>query len=893
MFIKLLLPLLLLLTELPALAWEGRYELKENWKCLPSSQTKATGEAISRRSFALDTWKPAVVPGTVLTTQLSLGEIPDPFYGMNNEKIPDIHVTGRGYYTYWFVHDFQEAPPGEGGQVWLTFRGVNYSCDIFLNGHKVNAEPYQGMFLRKTFNITGLLNPDGENRLAVIVHPPDHVGNPNGGQGGDGRIARNLTHQYVAGWDWIQPIRDRNTGIWDKVFLEKTGRIRIANPHITTRVPGVRMPDSPQSDAFLNVSSELENPTGQSIRGTLSYTLNGQRMEHMVEIPPSTTIEASLPELRLENPKLWWPAGYGPQNLQSLRLEFTENGNATPSDTHTISFGIRELDTTWNERTRSRQIFVNGQRLFIRGGNWIISDAMLRFSPKRYDAEIRYHRDMNLNIIRVWGGALTERPEFYDACDRYGLLVMQDFWFSADCNGRWRDALKADDQWTRRKYPDDHSLVLESAEDMVKMIRNHPSLAAWCGGNEIPPPAGILDALKNRILPRLDNGRWFIDYSNSCDMSYNSLGGNGDGPYRIQPIATFWQEKTWPFNSEIGSVGVGDYESLERFIPQEDMEPPVPDPSEAYGEKVNDVWTYHKYTEVGYEGHLEPYGTPSNVRDFTRKAQLVNYNQYRAIMEGFTSHMWDWYTGFIIWKTQNPWTAMRGQMYDYYLDPNACLFGTRKGGEPLHAMCNPVTGEILIANHNLQPARDVMLAVRLFDIEGNEKKNDQIFCYINAGDCLKIMSIASRIKDVCQEKGGFLLLQLMDADRKLISDNFYWFPDKDGQYSGLRSMQKTALDATAVSTAPGKIVVVLSAPKKGGIAFFNRISLVDSRTSKRILPAFYSDNYVSLVPGSTREISIDYIPAPGDNSTTPPPVSVTIEGWNTDRQSVQPISTQP
>ena len=162
------------------------------------------------------------------------------------------------------------------------------------------------------------------------------------------------------------------------------------------------------------------------------------------------------------------------------------------SDEENLNFGIREITTDWNPFTRSRQIYVNGQKIFIKGGNWIISDALLRFSPQRYDAEIRMHRDMNLNNLRIWGGAITERPEFYNACDKYGLLVMQDFWISGDCNGHWFDPKKKEDQWTRRKYPDDHDLFLRSAVDQVKMIRNHASLAFWCGGNELSPPEDIL-----------------------------------------------------------------------------------------------------------------------------------------------------------------------------------------------------------------------------------------------------------------------------------------------------------------------------------------------------------------------------------------------------------------
>ena len=205
---------------------QNKYELNSDWKCSPILKVKDTGQVISSPSYSLTNWIPAVVPGTVLTTMLENKQIPDPFYGMNNEKIPDIFKTGSDFYTYWFVKDFKEtAKPGE--QVWLHFRGVNYSFDVYLNGKKLNTKRHSGMFLRQSYNITSALQKSGSNRLAVIVFPPDAVGNANGGQGGDGTIAKNVAHQYVAGWDWIQPIRDRNTGIWDKVLIEKTGKINI------------------------------------------------------------------------------------------------------------------------------------------------------------------------------------------------------------------------------------------------------------------------------------------------------------------------------------------------------------------------------------------------------------------------------------------------------------------------------------------------------------------------------------------------------------------------------------------------------------------------------------------------------------------------------------------
>ncbi len=869
---KLLLTAFISLIALSFVQAQNRYELNDGWKCMPSTKTKDNGAKISSSSYSLSKWQKAVVPGTVLTTQLENGEIPDPFYGMNNEQIPDIYDTGREYYTYWFAKDFEESTPQGDEQVWLTFRGINYSCEIFLNGQKVNKEVYEGMFLRKTFNITGLLAKNGKNRLAVIVYPPNPVGKPNGGQGGDGTIARNVSHQYVAGWDWIQPIRDRNTGIWDKVYIEKTGKVNLKNPHVVTLVPGKRKPSGNQEDAVLKVSAELENTSNSKLSGVLRYEIDGELVTQRVNLDANSTIEIALPEHKIRNPKLWWPSGYGEQNLYNIKIEFAEDGSRDVLDFENVQFGVREIQTEWNPFTRSKQISVNGQKIFIKGGNWIISDCMLRFTNERYDAEIRYHRDMNLNLIRIWGGALTERPEFYEACDKYGMLVIQDFWFSGDCNGRWLDPLKSEDQWTRRKYPDNHNLVLESAEDMIKMIRNYPSLAMWCGGNEIMPPYDILIPLRDSILPKLDGTRWFIDYSNSDEWSYNFLGGNGDGPYTIQPIESFWEKQTWPFNSEVGSVGVGDYESLARFIPKENMTPPKYNPNVKFNEEVDEVWTYHTYTGVGYEGHIVPYGEPKDIKDFAMKAQLVNYNQYRALMEGFSSHMWEWYTGSIIWKTQNPWTSMRGQMYDYYLDPNACLFGLRKGSELVHIMCNPVTKRTMIVNNSFEPINDMMLVAKYYDIEGNETLLIQEIAYIDASDSKKIIPLA--LTDRLKDDGGFLYLQLLDRNGNQLSDNFYWYPNAEGKYTGLNKMKEADIKVSAKTIASGKVEISITNPKGGPVAFFNRVALVDAKTGERVLPAFYDDNYISVAPGETRTVTVDHQSQKGTG------LKVSVYGWN-------------
>ncbi|MGZ3756142.1 MAG: glycoside hydrolase family 2 protein [Mucilaginibacter sp.] len=855
---------------------QSQYELTGNWKCKPAAEVKASGLTISHGEYDISSWTVATVPGTILTTLLNNHQIPDPFYGMNNKLIPDIYNTGPAHYTYWFVTDFTEKKPEPGGQVYLNLRGVNYGCTIYCNGHQLNNGIHYGMFLRQSYNITPFLSTTGKNRLAVIVYPAPVPGNPNGGQGGDGTIARNISLQYTAGWDWIQPIHDRNTGIWDKVTIQKTGSVKINDPHIITLVPGTRQVQGKQQPALINASAQLFNPTNKPVKGVLVFIMGGEKVSQNVLIKSNTTLDVRLKTLTLNNPKLWWPNGYGEQYLYKSSFQFFPAGNKL-SDQVRVNVGVRQIETNWNNETKSRQIAVNGQKIFVKGGNWIVSDAMLRFSEKRYDAEIRFHRDMNLNLIRVWGGALVERPEFYDACDRYGMLVFQDFWISGDANGRWLDPMKKDDQWTRRNYPDDHKLYLESLIDQIKLVRNHASLAIWCGGNEITPPEDILLPVRDSILPKLDGTRWFVEYSNSDKMSLNTLGGNGDGPYNVLPDSAFWKIHTYPFNSEIGSVGLSDYESLKRFIPKENLVAP-----EFQGTKrrqsIDSVWDYHKY--IGYDASIEPYGKATDARDFSAKAQLVNYNQYRALIEGFSNHMWDWYTGVIIWKTQNPWTAMRGQMYDYYLDPNACLYGLHSGSEPLHVMYNPLNGMVTIVNNTFDTRRDLMLVVKTYDMQGKAQLLTQVFEEILPSSVKGFVPIKNQLDKVAKEDGVFLSLQLLDLHKNILSDNFYWLPNEHGEYSGLQKMDSSQVSVVAKQISAGKIEVTLTNQAHAPVAFFNRLSLVDPQTYSRLLPVFYSDNYVSVLPGAEKTIIVDYDPVQYKEMPM-----VNISGWNLKEQN--------
>lgn len=841
--------------------------LHEGWFARNASEIGEDGNRLTGQPFEATGWMKAKVPGTVLTTLLENKLYPAPEFGLNNQLIPDIFHVGRAFYTYWFACPFTMEALLPGQHAWLNFRGINYKAEIYLNGKRVNTVTHEGMFLRQSYDITSYLKENGTNVLAVLVFPPDHVGNPNGGQGGDGQIARNCTMQYTPGWDWIQPVRDRNTGIWDEVSIAVTKNVRVQHPYVVTKVPGARIPRaSKQEPAYLETSVELENVSDQIQKGTAVATYKGKELRVQVSLEPGEKKLVSFPKETIRNPKLWWPNGIGQQPLEEIHFSFIEQTTQQVSDQQSVRFGIREIQTRKNEQNGGREFYVNGQRIYITGGNYIDSDWLLRLSPERYDHEVRFHAEMNLRMIRVWGGALLERPEFYQACDKYGILVFQDLWGSGDCNGAWEDLTKLDSRERRWEYPDNHALFLQMAEDQIKMIRNHPSLCFWCGANEWSLAKDIDEALKNDILPRLDPNRLFASYSTDSVFTRNYLGDNGDGPYGIQEPEWFFTFRSHPFNPEAGSVGSPEVESFRAFMPEEDLK--------AFPRKSrtrNPNWIYHK--DLGYGDHLERYGELQTIEDYCRYAQLVNYDQYRSFMEGWASHMWDWYTGILIWKTQNPWTALRGQMYDWYLDVNASLYGTKKGCEPLHPFYNLVTKQVQLLNTTVEAVSNLTVKAEIFNREGKRLWEQSAQANAEASQVKDIFAVP-----VTSEVSGvyFLKLSLWNGQKTELTRNIYWLTTTPKDYRTLHELPKSSPDIKTTftkdgNTYTGKTVFTADAH----ISFFNRIKLFDKQTGKRILPVHYSDNYITLMPGDQQTVTFSF-----QSELPESQIEVVVEGFN-------------
>ena len=471
---------------------------------------------------------------------------------------------------------------------------------------------------------------------------------------------------------------------------------------------------------------------------------------------------------------------------------------------------------------------------------------------------------MNMNMIRVWGGSIMERPEFYEACDRYGILVWQDLWITGDCNGRWPDTLKKETQERRREYPDNHSLFIESLADQVKMLRNHPSLYMFCGGNEYPPPPE-LDFRVRQTLATLDGMRLYFSESTSSDILLNTRGGTADGPYTVREPMWFFTEKWFPFNPEIGSVGLPNIEALKKMMNEDDLVVPV-------GREVNKVWRYHKY--LGYGDMIEKMGEAADLQDFVTKAQILNYDQYRSLAEGFTSHMWNWYTGFLVWKSQNPWPALKGQFYDWYLDQNAGFYGYKHAAAPVHLQFNLTDSAVYVINTTPKERKGLRLDAVLTDEKGQEFWRVSHEATVPAYSNIKVWDVDLRGK---QAQVQFLKLNITYVSTGLpIDENVYWFPKNDDR-KVLMQLGSAKIVGQMMKSDNGKFTVDVA--NSGDVAaFFVRMKVVRASDGEMVIPVFFDDNYIVLMPGEKKSVLVDITSLSNDDRNTP--LMLHLEGVN-------------
>ncbi|MCM8730598.1 LamG-like jellyroll fold domain-containing protein [Hephaestia sp. GCM10023244] len=889
------------LPDLPALARiaDDRWQIN-GWTLAAAPDVTADGAALSRPDFNDSTWYAATVPGTVLTTLVDRGVYPNPYYGLDNMAIPERLARQ----DYWYRARFTVPAEAAGKALTLVFNGINFASDIWLNGKHLGGT--KGAFMRGQFAIAPVA---GENVIAVKVSPPPHPGIPHeqsikGGPGYNGGQLAIDGPTFIAteGWDWMPGIRDRNTGIWLPVDLQAHGSVRIGDPHVVTDLP---LPKTDSADIYITVP--VTNAGTQPAAVTVRAAFDGVTVAKTVQAAPGTSevrlTPAEFAQLRVRNPALWWPNGYGDPVLHDLALSVSADGAV--SDTRQLRFGIREISydlSLFDSKGALRRVTVqptngalvgeklidvrheaikqsprgwaesltlagetspavtpcaetlpephltlrvNGVKIATRGGNWGMDDAMKRVSRDRLGPYFRLQREAHMNVIRNWMGNNDEQ-QFFDLADENGLMVFNDFWQSTQ---------------NSQIEPDDPQLFLANARDVISRYRNHPSIVLWFGRNEGVPYPTLNEGLDDLVF-QLDGTRWYTGSSNTVNLQ-------GSGPYNYRPPVGYFTDLATGFSVETGTPSLSTLESIRAWVPEADRWP------------LSDTLAYHDWhfggngdTKSFMEALGTMFGPATSLADFERKAQMMNLETHKAMYEGFLGHLWTKNSGRLLWMTHPAWPSNAWQLYSWDYDTSAAYYGAKSAAEPIHIQLNLPGNDLVVLNTTRADRKGLTATTTVVGLD-----NEALFTRTDTVDALanRATALAPVPLDAILATTGMALVRLDLRDGATpVSRNFYWRGRDQAAYRALDGLAQTPLALTAappVRDGEDMLVRVTLSNRSDVPALEAKLTLVDA-AGQRILPAYYSDNYVSLLPDETRIVEIRY-PA----SVTSAPL-LNLRGWN-------------
>lgn len=839
-----------------------------------------------------DDWYDATVPGTVLRTLVDQGVWPDPYYGLNNLAISEDLCRKDWWYrcSFSLSEDMLSKETLE-----LLFGGINYKADIWFNGEKLGN--MAGAFIRGRFDITDLAK--SENTLAVHIFPPANPGIPHeqsprsgGGKNGGALCLDGPTFFCSEGWDWIPGVRDRNIGIWQDVRLVATGGVSIGDTQVITDLP---LPDVSYAD--LTVQTTLKN-SSSSIRSViLEGKIAGVMFTEEVNVPAGQTVpvsisSADMPQLRLKNPALWMPNGYGEPNLYELELRCLDGSEV--SDMQKIRFGVRELsyeltvdapsakgiriehnpiaDNRLGEILDHRMlrdtlggihipslaegvspdqltvipedgmspylvIKVNGVRIFCRGGNWGMDDMMKNVSREHLEPYMILHKEANFNMIRNWTGASTSET-LYDLCDEYGMLVWNDFWLSTE---------------GFNLNPLDEDLFMSNAEDVVRRFRHHPSIVMWCPRNE-GYATETLERRLSAMIQKEDITRRYHPNSRQCNLRHS-------GPWHYYKDASvYYSYDAHGFNSELGSPSVPTASSMRKMMPEADLWP------------ISDTWHYHDLLDglheyVGAVDRL--YGKAESLDDFCRKVQFINYDSYRAMFESWNSRLWGDTSGVLLWMSHPAWPSVEWQTYSWDYETFGSYYGSRKACEPVHVQMNLDDHDIVVLNTTASGLEGLTVTLSCYGLDG-KRISTKTLKDIDVPSNSRKDLFKAELGDI---KGNYMVrLILSDKKGHTVTINDYMMRGEGTEdFTSFDNVGKAQIKVRKVSSK-NSVARFEITNTSGNIAMNLKFNLCDPQTGEIILPAYFSDGYFHLLPGEKRTIQM-HSPSTG---------AIMAEGYNVD-----------
>jgi exo-1,4-beta-D-glucosaminidase len=868
--------------------------LRQGWAIQASSNVHEGGAAVSTPGFKAQGWYPATLPSTVLNALVEDRVYPDPYTDMNLRSIPGttypifsnfsnlLMPPGSPFeHSWWFRTDFQLPAEHRGKTLSLGFDGINYRANVWMNGVQIaSSKQMAGTWRLFRFDVTGAARPGAANSLAVEIFPPQP------------------TDLAITLVDWAPMPPDKEMGIWRDVRITATGPVALLYPTVFTKL---NLPSTDQAE--LTVRVELQNSAAHAIEGTLNGRIENIEFAQPARLGPGEAqvvrfTSEKFPQLKLANPRLWWPAQVGPQNLYPLDLQFECGGEI--SDAAHIQFGVRQV-TSEIDANGHRLFHINGNKILIRGAGYSF-DMLLRSSPERQKAELKYVHDLNLNAVRLEGKLVDDH--FLDLSDQLGILVMPG-WCCCDQWEHWGE-------WSA----ENNSIAAASLRDQIRRIERHPSVFTWLYGSDNPPPPKI-EKMYLGILAECD---WPNPSLSSAFGKATTVGPSGVkmvGPYEyVAP--SFWYLDTryggaFGFNTETSpGPAIPPIETIRRMLPEDHLWP------------IDSWWEYHaggmsRTLKVFTEALNHRYGAATSLEDYSRKAQVQAYEAHRAMMEAYGRNKYT-STGIIQWMLNNAWPSMIWHLFDWYLRPGGSYFGVKKACEPLHVQYSYDDHSIVVVNSYYRSFPAVKVTARVYNLDASERFSNSASVDIGADSSTRVFTLPE-IRDLSSTY--FVSLKLESSD-KLASSNFYWLSttretidwgraadqEPNSQYqSSIWAPTETFADYTALNTLPqvdlhvtaqsrrsdteGFTTVTLHNPSQS-VAFAirlkveratsGRVSYSEGAPDDEVLPLLWQDNYFSLLPGETREVSATYNTKDLRGSV---PV-VAVEGWNVRTYTVQP-----
>ncbi len=852
--------------------------LHDGWTLQSSCLFLAKGEQISTPGYKTNGWHSATVPTTVVAALVADKTYPDPYYGKNLRDIPGTsYPIGKNFSllpmpkdspfrcSWWYRTEFTLPADYKSRHVWLHFGGINNHANIWLNGKLVSGgNDIAGAYRAYDFDIRPFLASDGPNALAVET------------------IAQTEKDLGINWVDWNPAPPDKDMGLWRSVYVESSGPVAIFHPLVITHFPGTSL-----DEADLTVETELRNPGDKEITGFLDGRIEDVKFRQTVTLKPKETrtirfTPADFSQLRIKNPKVWWPYRMGAQDLHDLTLRFTIGDDL--SDEQTVRFGIREIHSELNSQG-ALQFYVNGKKILIRGGGWS-PDMLLRHDHARLETDFRYVLEMNLNTIRLEGKMETD--DFYDLADERGVLIMAGWC----CCDHW-------EQWSHWRSGD-LEIATASLRSQILRMRSHPSMLVWLNGSDGPPPADVETAYI-QVLKETD---WPNPYLSSAAQKPAAVTGKSGvkmtGPYDYVP-PDYWLSNTskyggaFGFNTETGpGPAIPPVSCLRKFIPPDHMWP------------QDSFWDYHAGSE-GFKNlnHFESamksiYGAPSGLVDYETKAQAMAYDGERAMFEAYSRNKYT-STGIIQWMLNNAWPSTIWHLYDYYQQPAGGYFGTKKACEPLHILYSYDDSSVVVVNSLYEKFSGLTVTAHLYDNSLHERFSRQTQTDVDADGVAKVLTLPAEAFHPVSPV-YFVKLELQSNAGKTVSTNFYWLSSKKSVYewgktdykytpvssyedfTALQNLPKAKLEVTgtAASAADGPAVHLTVKNPSDHLAFQVRFGVRKKGQDAEILPVFWNDNYIELMPGESREIIAQYLPKADVSGS----LELTVGGWNVETATI-------